>query len=81
MAELEAATRRNDRVRILPLDLEQTREVALLGALADPFDRMIVAAARATRRALVTADATIADSAWRRSARGSLPSRRENVAA
>lgn len=62
VAELEAATRRNGEVRILPLDLEQAREFALLGALADPFDRMIVAAARATRRPLVTADATIAES-------------------
>jgi PIN domain nuclease of toxin-antitoxin system len=62
VAELEAATRRNGNVRILPHDLLQASEFALLGALSDPFDRMIVAAARATGRTLITADVRIAES-------------------
>ena len=49
VAELDAATRRNAEVRILPQDLAQLTEFALLSTLDDPFDRMIVAAARATR--------------------------------
>ena len=60
--ELDAATRRNSEVRILPLDLVQANEFALLTALGDPFDRMIVAAARTTERPLITADARIQDS-------------------
>ncbi len=62
VAELEAATKRNGEVRILPQDLAHATELALLGSLADPFDRMIVAAARAVDRPLVTADAAIAAS-------------------
>jgi PIN domain nuclease of toxin-antitoxin system len=62
VAELEAATKRNDEVRILGHDLAQANEFALLGSLADPFDRMIVAAARAIELPLVTADTTIAAS-------------------
>jgi hypothetical protein len=46
----------------LPHDLPQTLEFSLLRALDDPFDRMIVAAARAMRRPLVTADPRLADS-------------------
>jgi PIN domain nuclease of toxin-antitoxin system len=37
-------------------------EFSLLVALSDPFDRMIVAAARVTRRPLVTGDDRIAES-------------------
>lgn len=62
VAELEAATQRNSAVRVLPYDLEQVREFALLGSLRDPFDRMIVSAARATKRPLISADARIRDS-------------------
>jgi PIN domain nuclease of toxin-antitoxin system len=62
VTEIEAATRRNDHVRVLPLDLAQAAEFALLAVLDDPFDRMIVAAARAGRYPLVTADVAIADS-------------------
>jgi PIN domain nuclease of toxin-antitoxin system len=62
VAELEAATKRNDRVGILALDLAQTTEFALLGVLADPFDRVIVAAARATGCPLITADEAISES-------------------
>jgi PIN domain nuclease of toxin-antitoxin system len=62
VAELEAVVRRNDEVRILAHDLAQASEFAVLRSLADPFDRMIVAAARATDRPLLTADTTIAAS-------------------
>ena len=62
VADLEAATRRNACVRVLPLDLLQAREFALLAAVEDPFDRMIVAAARATGRPLITGDQRIGDS-------------------
>lgn len=37
-------------------------ELVLLGSLDDPFDRMIVSAARATKRPLLTGDARIAES-------------------
>ncbi len=62
VAELDAATKRNDLVNVLPLDLAQATEFALLGVFPDPFDRMIVAAARATARPLLTADALISES-------------------
>jgi PIN domain nuclease of toxin-antitoxin system len=62
VAEIEAATKRNEGIRVLPQELTQVAEFALLASLADPFDRMIVAAARATKRALITADAKIAES-------------------
>lgn len=62
VADLEAATRRNACVRVLPLDLGQATEFSLLSGLDDPFDRMIVAAARATGRPLISADARIQDS-------------------
>jgi len=62
VAELDAAMKRNDLVSVLPLDLAQATEFALLGVLPDPFDRMIVAAARTTGRPLLTADAVISES-------------------
>jgi PIN domain nuclease of toxin-antitoxin system len=62
VAELEAATQRNTEVRLLALDLDQAKEFAALLALDDPFDRMIVAAARALKRPLITADSLIQDS-------------------
>lgn len=62
-ADLQAATRRNSSVRVLLQDLGQVLEFAVLPALADPFDRMVVAAARAAKLPLITADTTIADSA------------------
>jgi PIN domain nuclease of toxin-antitoxin system len=62
VAELDAATKRNREVRILPHDLGQASEFSLLSALSDPFDRMIVSAARAAKLPLLTADSRIADS-------------------
>lgn len=60
--ELQAALDRSSHLRLLPHDLTQALEFSLLRSLDDPFDRMIVAAARATRRPLVTADQRIANS-------------------
>ena len=62
VSELDAAARRNSEVRILGHDLAQAVEFALLHSLADPFDRMIVAAARASGRPLLTADVRIEES-------------------
>ena len=49
-------------VRILPHDLAQAREFVLLAPLRDPFDRMIVAAALAVGKPLLTADTRIRES-------------------
>jgi len=62
VAELQAATLRNSAVRILPQDLSQAIEFSLLGGLKDPFDRMIVAASRAAKSPLITADERISES-------------------
>src|SRR2546430_16649554 len=45
--ELEATLERNSELQLLSLDLAQAREFALLPGVHDPFDRMIMAAARA----------------------------------
>ena len=44
---------------LFQLDMTQALEFALLRALRDPFDRMVVAAARVAGVPLVTADTTI----------------------
>ena len=62
VAEFEATVGRNPAFSVLPLDLAQAREFALLPAIRDPFDRMIVAAARVVHRPLITADGDIAAS-------------------
>jgi PIN domain nuclease of toxin-antitoxin system len=60
--ELEATMERNPQVQILPLDLAQAREFALIPGVRDPFDRIIVAAARSVRCPLLTADGAIVSS-------------------
>lgn len=45
--------------RFLPLDLRQVDEFAGLSAIRDPFDRLIVAAARSVGAKLVTRDARL----------------------
>jgi PIN domain nuclease of toxin-antitoxin system len=45
----------------LPLDLRQIDEFAGLSAIRDPFDRLIVAAARSVGARLITRDATLAE--------------------
>lgn len=49
-------------MRILPLTFEIADEVASLGVLKDPVDRMIVATARVHRLQLVTSDQRIIES-------------------
>jgi PIN domain nuclease of toxin-antitoxin system len=62
IAELEATLARNPLLRILPLDLAQAREFALLRGVRDPFDRMILAAAKSTACPLISADERVAAS-------------------
>ena len=45
----------------LPLDLEQLDEFAALSSIKDPFDRLIVAAARRIGGALITRDEPLAE--------------------
>jgi len=49
--------------KLHPLDLAQVHEFAVLDALPDPFDRLVVAAARAAGVPLITADTVIDASA------------------
>ena len=46
LVELKAALDSAPSLRFLPLDLAQLDEFALLPSLRDPFDRLIVSAAR-----------------------------------
>lgn len=61
--ELHALLAAQPAFRLLPLDLPQALEFALLRTLRDPFDRMVVAAARIAGAPLLTADAVIQSSA------------------
>jgi PIN domain nuclease of toxin-antitoxin system len=61
--ELEALLKAQPAFRLLPMDLAQAKEFALLETVADPFDRLILAATRAHGAPLVTADVAIHDSA------------------
>lgn len=49
--------------QLQPLDLEQATEFSLLDSLPDPFDRLIVAAARSADAPLISADTVIDASA------------------
>jgi PIN domain nuclease of toxin-antitoxin system len=60
--EVESTTRANPAFRPLPLDFAQVAQFALLPVLDDPFDRLIVAAARALGCPLITSDAGISES-------------------
>lgn len=48
--------------RFLPLDLVQLEEFAALSAIRDPFDRLMVSAARASHARLLTRDQVITES-------------------
>lgn len=63
MPQLEALVTAQPAFTVLPLDLRQAGEFILVGALQDPFDRLVVAAARTAGAPLVTADTTIEESA------------------
>ena len=59
LPSLRSASERSESWRVLPLDLEQVDEFASLATIRDPFDRLIVAAARRLRAKLVSRDAAI----------------------
>jgi len=61
--QLEALVRAQPAFTVLPLDLAQAMEFALLQSVRDPFDRMILAAARVAGAPLITADGAIHASA------------------
>jgi PIN domain nuclease of toxin-antitoxin system len=61
--QLEALIAAQPAFSVLPLDLAQAKEFALLEMLLDPFDRMIVAAARVSGTPLVSADTGVRESA------------------
>jgi len=54
--QLEALVAAQPAFQMLALDLAQAREFALLQSVRDPFDRMVLAAARAAGAPLITAD-------------------------
>jgi len=62
-AQVEALCAAQPAFRVAALDLSVALEFVLLSALDDPFDRMVVATARACDAPLLTADTTIHDSA------------------
>jgi PIN domain nuclease of toxin-antitoxin system len=62
LPELRRAMTAVPAFRFLPLDLAQLDEFAGLSRFRDPFDRLIVSAARTLRATLVTRDAAIAAS-------------------
>ncbi len=57
--EIEALLATHSQFELLELDLAQTKEFMFLGAIADPFDRMIIAAARAAEAPILSADENI----------------------
>jgi PIN domain nuclease of toxin-antitoxin system len=63
MPQLEALLQAQPAFTMLVLDLAQAVEFSRLQAVRDPFDRLVVAAARANHVPLVTADAAIHASA------------------
>jgi PIN domain nuclease of toxin-antitoxin system len=63
VAEVQALLQAQPAFRLLPLDFAQAVEFVLLPGLSDPFDRMIVAAARTSGAPLLTADDAIEASA------------------
>lgn len=62
LAHLKTATEEGAGMRFLPLDLRQLDEFAALGAIRDPFDRLIVSAARGVGAKLVTRDGSLEES-------------------
>ena len=63
LPDLTRAFQACSRLRFLPLELEQLDEFAALGVLHDPFDRLVVAAARQQTARLITRDGAIRESA------------------
>ena len=61
--QVEALLAAQPAFKLQPLEMTQASEFVLLESLPDPFDRLIVAAARGTGVPLITADMTIDESA------------------
>ena len=64
VADVEGLVAVQPAFSVVAMDLEQAREFALLSSIADPFDRMVVACARALDLPLISADAALHDAAW-----------------
>lgn len=60
--ELHSLFQNHPGFRLLSLDLAQATEFMLLGSLKDPFDRLVVSAARISSAPLLTADERITHS-------------------
>lgn len=56
LTSLKTAMEQAPGFRFLPLDLDQLDEFTALGAVRDPFDRLIAAASRALRAKLISRD-------------------------
>jgi len=63
MPQVEALLAAQPAFKLQPLEMTQASEFVLLESLADPFDRLVVAAARGAGVPLITADMTIDQSA------------------
>lgn len=61
LAHLKTALEEAPGLRFLALDWDQLDEFAALGAIRDPFDRLIVSAARAVDAKLITRDSRVQD--------------------
>ncbi len=61
-SEIDVLVSQVDGFEVLSMDALQAAEFALLPNLVDPFDRMIVAAARSSQSALITADERVTQS-------------------
>jgi PIN domain nuclease of toxin-antitoxin system len=61
VAELKAAMEEAASLRFLPLDLSQLDEFSALTAIRDPFDRLVVSAARARRAKLISRDELLSE--------------------
>jgi PIN domain nuclease of toxin-antitoxin system len=62
LPQLHRAFRDAPGLRFLPLDLSQLEEFVALAKVRDPFDRLIVSAARHLRASLLTRDASLEES-------------------
>jgi PIN domain nuclease of toxin-antitoxin system len=61
VAEVLGALTQSEGLVLAPFGLAESREFSLLSSIPDPFDRMMVATARATECPLISADQAITD--------------------
>jgi PIN domain nuclease of toxin-antitoxin system len=59
VVEIESLVRKQPAFVVAPFGIAEAKEFTLLGSFADPFDRMIVATARAGAAPLISADTMI----------------------